>query len=100
MTRLLEQAIEKLKQLSPSEQDFVASKLLEEVADMEAHNNLSAASRFTDAIEEKCKLLLQFPKIGKELPEPVPNLHSFPFRDYIVFYRPNPEGYPNCSGPN
>ena len=36
MTRLLEQAIEKLKQLSPPEQDFVASKLLEEVADMEA----------------------------------------------------------------
>ena len=77
-----------------------AKQDLDEIWENIARNNLSAASRFTDAIEEKCKLLLQFPKIGKELPEPVPNLHSFPFRDYIVFYRPNPEGYPNCSGPN
>lgn len=36
MTDLLEQAIEKLKQLSPVEQDMLASRLLEEVAEMDA----------------------------------------------------------------
>ncbi|MFQ5641684.1 MAG: hypothetical protein ACE5IR_27225 [bacterium] len=36
MTNLLQQAINKVNQLSPSEQDAVAAKLLQEVSDIEA----------------------------------------------------------------
>ncbi len=52
----------------------------------------AAADRVLDAIEEKCQYLSDFPQIGRKREELAPALRSFPAGNYVIFYRPNPNG--------
>ena len=54
--------------------------------------NLGAADRLLDMIEQKCRLLAQFPEMGRKREELASGLRSFPVGNYVIFYRPSPEG--------
>lgn len=51
-----------------------------------------AANRFLDAFEEKCKLLADFPELGRSREELAPRLRSLPVDNQVIFYRPNKNG--------
>ncbi len=51
-----------------------------------------AARRFLDAFEEKCKLLADFPELGRSRDELAPNLRSLPVDNQVIFSRPNKNG--------
>lgn len=61
---------------------------LHEIWDYIAQDSVDSASRFTDAIEEKCRLLGASPEMGRARPELAPDLRSFPVGKYVIFYRP------------
>lgn len=71
-----------------------AKQDLIEQADYIARNNLQAAYRFLDAVEETLALLSRFPEIGKSRnvhSRVFANVRQFPitgFEKYLVFYRP------------
>ena len=48
---------------------------------------LLAASRFIDLIEQKCYLLADNPKIGRQRNELAAELRSFPVKSYVIYYR-------------
>ena len=50
------------------------------------------ADRFVDQIEEKCHNIARSPKGYRLRPELLPNLRSFPFKRYIIFYIPSGSG--------
>ncbi|SRR6266446_2862851 len=52
----------------------------------------AAADRLLDMIEEKCRLLAQFPEMGRKREELAPALRSFPVGNYLIFYRARAEG--------
>jgi len=54
--------------------------------------DLVAADYLLDMIEQKCRLLAQFPEMGRKREEFAPTLRSFPVGSYVIFYRPVPEG--------
>ena len=60
---------------------------LHDIWDYIARHSISAASRFTDTIEEKCGLLAAAPEIGRARPELAPGIRSFPVGNYVIFYR-------------
>src|SRR6266516_3704082 len=51
-----------------------------------------AADRLLDIIDEKCRLLAQFPAMGRRREDLAPDLRSFPAGNYLIFYRPITEG--------
>ena len=53
-----------------------------------AKDKTSAADRFLQTIDEKCRMLAKHPEMGQWRPELAPNLRSFPVGNYIIFYRP------------
>ena len=55
-----------------------------------AVNNVAAADRVSDRIDELLKKLRRFPLIGMEREELRPGLRSFPCGDCLVFYRVMP----------
>jgi len=61
---------------------------LHDIWDYIARDNVDSASRFTDTIEEKCRLLGASPEMGRGRPELAPDLRSFPVGNYVIFYRP------------
>ena len=63
-----------------------AIKDINEICDYLAKNNPRSASNLFDAIRQKCKLLSNFPNLGKSYTEIRPNLRGFLVRDYIIFY--------------
>ncbi|NEP43359.1 MAG: type II toxin-antitoxin system RelE/ParE family toxin [Okeania sp. SIO2H7] len=65
---------------------------LEEICDYIASNNVDAASNLFDAIRKKCKLVANFPNMGKNYGRLAPNLRGFIVNDYIVFYYPRKNG--------
>lgn len=48
----------------------------------------AAARRLKDKIQRQCKLLVDFPAMGKKADNLEPGLRSFPLEDYVIFYRP------------
>ncbi len=52
-----------------------------------AQDNPEAASKQLDAIERKCLLLRQYPKIGRSRNDIRKGLRTFPCDAYIIFYR-------------
>lgn len=50
-------------------------------------HNPSAAVRFADAVDERCKQLGQFPKMGRSRDELSPGLRSIVVDRYVEFYR-------------
>ena len=71
---------------SPAKQD------LRQIKDYLARYSFDSASRFLDAFEEKCRLLADFPEMGRSREELVPSLRSLPVDKYVIFYRTTKNG--------
>ena len=59
-----------------------------EIHDYIAKDNPGGAARFIALLEEKCRFLAKYPKIGRERFQFGPSIRSFPVGSYIIFYRP------------
>jgi len=60
---------------------------LNDIWEFIAQDNSLAASRFIDLIEQKCYLLADNPKIGRQRNELASELRSFPVKSYVIYYR-------------
>ena len=65
---------------------------LNEICNYLAKDNPKAASLLFDEIRKKCKLVANFPNMGKLYDKLMSNLRGFIVNDYIVFYYPSDEG--------
>ncbi len=65
---------------------------LDEICNYIAVENSKAASQLFDRIRQKCKLVANFPNMGKSYSKLAVNLRGFVVEDYIIFYYPNPDG--------
>jgi toxin ParE1/3/4 len=57
-----------------------------------AEENPTAADRWLDIIDEKCRPLARMPGVGRKRPDLAPELRSLPVGNYVIFYRPIPDG--------
>jgi toxin ParE1/3/4 len=57
-----------------------------------ARDNVDAADRLLDRIDEVCTKLAASPELGRSRDELAPGLRSFPVGRSIIFYRPRPGG--------
>jgi toxin ParE1/3/4 len=57
-----------------------------------AENNILAADRFLDILQERFVLLAGQPLLGRARPELAPNLRSLRIGNYVIFYRPIDDG--------
>ena len=69
-----------------------AIKDIDDICEYVARQNSKAASQLFDAIRKKCKLVADFPNMGKSYSRLAPNLRGFVVEDYIVFYYPREDG--------
>lgn len=60
---------------------------LHQIWDYIADDDVEAAMRLVDLVEEKCALLARAPDIGRVRDELAPGLRSFPIGKYVIFYR-------------
>ncbi len=60
---------------------------LEEIYDYIAADNPRKAGEFIDLIQKKCRFLAAHPQSGRQRPELRSDLHSFPVKRYVIFYR-------------
>jgi toxin ParE1/3/4 len=65
---------------------------IDEICEYIAVQNGKAASQLFDKIRQKCKLVANFPNMGKTYPKLNPNLRGFVVEDYIVFYYSSSDG--------
>ncbi len=65
---------------------------LDKICNYIAIENSKAASQLFDQIRQKCKLVANFPNIGKNYSSLETNLKGFVVEDYIIFYYPTPSG--------
>ncbi|MEO1428269.1 MAG: type II toxin-antitoxin system RelE/ParE family toxin [Cyanobacteria bacterium J06633_8] len=65
---------------------------LDDICEYIARPNSKAASKLFDNIRKKCKLIADFPNIGKSYERLAPNLRGFIVNEYIVFYYPKKDG--------
>lgn len=65
---------------------------LKNICDYIAQTNPRAASRLFDAMRQKCKLIANFPNMGKSYHHLRPHLRGFVVSNYIIFYYPNDDG--------
>jgi toxin ParE1/3/4 len=57
-----------------------------------ARHNPAAAERLLDRFDEICRMLARQPLIGEIRDELEPELRSFPVGNYVIYYRPMPDG--------
>lgn len=69
-----------------------AIKDINDICEYIARQNSTAASQLFDAIRKKCKLVANFPNMGKSYSRLAPNLRGFIVEDYIIFYYPREDG--------
>ena len=65
---------------------------LDSICEYIARQNSKAASQLFDAIRKKCKLVANFPNMGKSYSKLAANLRGFVVEDYIIFYYPKEDG--------
>ena len=65
---------------------------INQICDYIARDNPAYASNLFDAIRQKCKLVANFPNMGKRYDKIRPNLRGFLVGDYLIFYYPHDEG--------
>ncbi|MBA7666591.1 hypothetical protein ES703_74672 [subsurface metagenome] len=66
----------------------IAENDLNEIIDYIAQDSLEYALSFYDLVREKVKVLTQFPKIGRKVPElDDPNIRELILRNYRIVYR-------------
>jgi toxin ParE1/3/4 len=52
-----------------------------------AEHNLPAAERWLATIDEKIRLLCEFPGAGRRRDDLAPRIRSYPVGQYLIFYR-------------
>jgi toxin ParE1/3/4 len=57
-----------------------------------AHDNVRAADRVLDEIEDRFFLLAEQPRLGRERPDMAPELRYLPVGRYLILYPEIPEG--------
>jgi len=57
-----------------------------------AEDNSAAADHWLEVIDEKFRLLAQAPHLGRKRFDLAPELRSLAAGNYVIFYRPIPEG--------
>lgn len=65
---------------------------LEEILDYLDEHSPEAADRFARIFKEKTMALSQMPEMGRSREELAPRLRSFNAENYLIFYRPLPDG--------
>ena len=65
---------------------------LVEIALRIAKENPTAADRWLNSIDKKCKMLAQMPDLGRRRSDLAPELRGLPVGSYVIFYRPIPDG--------
>jgi toxin ParE1/3/4 len=70
----------------------LANRDLVEIWGYIAEDNEAAADRLLERVDAVLRMWSQRPKAGRERPELVPGLRSFPVGNYILFYIPLPNG--------
>jgi toxin ParE1/3/4 len=69
-----------------------AHRDLVEIAVYLNEQNPVAADRVLDAIDDYCRLLADFPEMGRKRDELAPSLRSYPVGNYVIFYRVESKG--------
>ena len=69
-----------------------ARRDLNEIWEYIAQENLDAAERLVERIEELCELIATRPQLGRRREELAPGLRSFPAGSYFIFYQPIADG--------
>ncbi len=64
-----------------------AERDLLEIWSFVAGDNLAAADRLIERLEKVLQSLCENPELGRERSELAPLLRSYPFGNYLVFYR-------------
>jgi toxin ParE1/3/4 len=57
-----------------------------------AEDNEGAADRLIEEIDAKVRLLARLPELGRTRPEISKEVRHFPVGNYLIFYRPVPDG--------
>lgn len=57
-----------------------------------ANDDLDAADRLIEDIDQKLLLLADAPNLGRARPDIAPQLRYFPNGNYLIFYTPEPDG--------
>lgn len=65
---------------------------LDNIWDFIAEDSPERASRFIRELREKMEILAEQPRMGRSRDELSPGLRSFPFGNYLVFYRVADDG--------
>lgn len=65
---------------------------LEAIHDYIATDNLAAATMLVARLEDLATRLAETPGMGRARAELLPDLRSFPFGNYVLFYRPAESG--------
>lgn len=66
-----------------------AVKDIEQIADYIAQQSgLAQAERFLERLDDKFVKIAQFPKLGRQRDEILPNLRSLSLESYLVLYMP------------
>jgi toxin ParE1/3/4 len=63
-----------------------------DVWDHIADDDMAAADRWVDELDTAFSRLATQPMMGRARPELATDLRSFPFRRYLIFYLPLPDG--------
>lgn len=65
----------------PALQDLI------EIGDYLAQNSMQAAAHLINDLYKTCKLLAEYPALGRERHELTPELRSLAHGEYVIFYR-------------
>lgn len=65
---------------------------IQQIVDYIAADDVNAAIKFADKIDQAVKLLADFPGIGADRSEFAPSLRSWPVGKYLIFYLPLRDG--------
>ena len=65
---------------------------IDKICEYIARQNSQAASQLFDVIRKKCKLIANFPNMGKSYSKVAPDLRGFVVENYIIFYYPKKDG--------
>ncbi len=70
----------------------VAIQDIDEICEYIARQNSQAAGQLFDVIRKKCKLIANFPNMGKSYSKLAPGLRGFVVENYIIFYYAKKDG--------
>ena len=63
-----------------------------EIHDYIARGNVSAAAKFIDKLESKCRFLAQDPLAGTARDDLAPSLRCFSVGNFVIFFKPRDDG--------